>query len=110
MGMIKYSLVCKNGYLFRTDTHFLILGEWVGFNYGFTILEHGILTEEEARQLRSQTLVNLYQDMRNKTVGITAPYHEKYLNRNPRKSDLTLYAGCLRRESSNIWTGRVRIK
>lgn len=111
MGITKYSLLCKNGYLFHTDTHILIMGEWVNFSYGYTILAHGILSEEEARQIMGQTLVNLYQDTRNKTVTITAPYHEKYLSRNDdRKTDLSLYAGCLKRQSERVWEGRVHIK
>lgn len=110
MGVIKYTLICKNGYLFHTDTHFLVIGEWLGFSYGYTILQHGILSEEEAQQIRTQTLVNVYQDIRNKTVSIIAPYHEKYLSRKDNKNDLSLFAGCLKRESALIWMGKLHIK
>lgn len=110
MGVTKYTLLCKNGYLFRTDTHYLILGEWCNFAYGYTILQHGILSEEEARQIMSQSLVNLYQDMRNKCVSILPCYHDRYFDRNADKTKLTSYAGCLKRESELIWRGSAHIK
>lgn len=108
LGM-KYTLMCENGHLFRTRTHWLILGEWLEYCDGYTILQHGILSESEYRQITGQQLVNLYQDMRNKSVGITPNYHEKYLSKVDAK-DLTLYAGCLKRFSCYVWKGEVNIK
>ena len=110
MGVTKYTLICRNGYLFHTDKHILILGVWLKYRSGFTILHHGILTEEETKQILTQTLVNLYQDMRNKTVTITAPYHEKYLSRHETRSELSLFAGCLKRISEFEWEGTVHIQ
>ena len=98
LGM-KYTLICENGRIFRPGTHWLFLGQWVDYCEGYTILQHGVLSDQEVRQL----------DMRNKCIGITANYHEKYLAGKNAK-DLTLYAGCLKRMSRNVWKGEVRIR
>ena len=108
--MTKFTLFCENGYLFKTGSHYLLLGQWVEYCEGYTILQHGTLSDQEAHQISTQSLVNVYQDMRNKAIGITAPYHEKYLLRQENMKDLTLYAGCLKRQSKYCWKGDVRIK
>lgn len=108
LGM-KYTLLCENGRIFQPGTHWLFLGQWVDYCEGYTILQHGVLSDQEVQQLETQQLVNLYQDMRNKSIGITANYHEKYLAGKNAK-DLTLYAGCLKRMSRNVWKGEVHIR
>ena len=108
--MIKFTLFCKNGRLFHTACHYLLLGEWITYCEGYTILQHGTLSDQEEQQLFGQTLVNVYQDMRNKSNCITAPYHEKYLNRQNNLNNLTLYAGCLKRSSHYLWEGEITIK
>lgn len=110
MGLTKYSLICENGHLFRTGAHYLIIGEWVSFGYGYTILQHGVLSDEEYHQIKTQSLVNVYQDMRNKAVSILPCYHDRYFDRNADKTKLTSYCGCLHRESEVIWGGEVHIK
>lgn len=110
MELTKYTIYCRNGYLFKTDTHFLCIGEWLPMSCGYTILHHGTMTEEEARQIRSQSLVNLYQDMRNKTISIFPQYHDKYLSRKEDKSLLISYVGCLKRTSLGEYKGYVHIK
>ena len=108
--MIKFTLYCENGRLFQTACHYLLLGDWITWCEGYTILQHGILSDQEEQQIFSQELVNVYQDMRNKSIGITSPYHEKYMQRNNNPDNLTLYAGCLKRNTNYLWKGSVTIK
>ena len=109
LGM-KYTLICKNGYLFNSDTHFLLLGEWLGYQSGYTILEHGVLSDQEYHQIRTQSLVNVYQDCRYNRMSIIPGYHDKYLNRHEDRTMLQSYAGCLKKISENVYEGRIRIK
>lgn len=108
--MGKFTLMCKEGYMLRSSEHYLILGEWVGYAPGYVVLQHGVLSEAEDHQIRSQTLVNIYQDLKSKTVGIIPDYDDKYLSRHPDLKSLTGYIGCLKRESKRVFSGRIHVK
>ena len=110
MEMIKYTLMCKNGYLFKPDTHYLFLGYWQSYCEGCTILEHGTLSEQEYRQIKNQTLVNVYQDQHNNRMSIEPGYHSKYLSKIEDKTRLQSYAGCLKKVTDYVYEGRVHVK
>ena len=109
-SVIKYTLFCKNGYLFRSDTHFLIIGQWVNYCAGYTILEHGIISEMEYKQIMSQSLVNIYQYGQHNRMSIKEEYNTKYLTRKKDRQNLQSFAGCLHRVSELMWEGRLRVK
>ena len=108
--MNKYTLFCREGYLFRTDTHFLMIGDWVSYCDGYVILQHGVLSDLELQQLQSQTLVNVYQDQKSNTVTIIAPYDEKYFSRHPDVRKLQGYIGCLKRDNDHLFSGKLHVK
>lgn len=108
--MTKYTLFAHNGRLFHSETHYLLIGEWLEYKPDRVILQHGQLTEAELHQLRSQLLVNVYQHTSYHTVSITIPYDNKYYSRQPDPTQLTQYIGCLHRESDNLFCGRVHVK
>ena len=110
LALNKYTLYCNLGRLFRPGTHFLLIGEWLQWTPDRVILAHGVLSDSELKQIRTQTLLNVYQDSRYCTMSIVEPYADKYLQRNPDREKLTQYVGCLHRENYNLFTGRIRVK
>lgn len=110
MGMNKYTLFCQEGRLLRSGAHFLMVGDWVPYCEGYVILQHGVLSDLELKQLQSQTLVNVYQDMKSKVVSIIAPYDDKYLSRHPDLKSLTGYIGYLHRVNKHLFSGMLHIK
>lgn len=110
MGIIKYTLYCQNGHLFKSGVHYLTLGEWIDYENGRTILEHGIMSEEEAKQILSQSLVNVYQYSQNNRMSIREEYNIKYMKKVIDRRKLESFAGCLHRVSEYEWEGRIRVK
>lgn len=111
MGMTPYTLYCKKGQLFRSGPHFLLIGTWLDWYPDQVILQHGLLTDAELRQLESQTMVNIYQDARFGCVSIVEPYAPKYLRKKEIElTGLTQYIGHLTREDHHFYTGRVHVK
>ena len=108
--MTKYTLYCKNGVLFKSSTHFLTIGEWVMYRPDIVILQHGMLTDAELHQIRTQTLVNVYQSNCNNIVSIVEPYNSRYIERKKSKQELQAFIGCLVKESDDVWTGSVHVK
>lgn len=108
--MNKYTLMCKEGYMFRSAEHYLILGEWVGYTPGYVILQHGSLSDQEHHQISGQTFVNVYQDQKSNSMSIIPSYSDKYLSRHPDLQSLCGYAGCLKRESQRVFVGRIHVK
>ena len=93
-----------------SDTHYLLMGDWYPYSKGYVILHHGILSEMEYKQIQSQQLVNIYQDVRNKCVSVIAPYDDKYLARHPDLKSLTGYIGYLHRNNDHMFSGKLHIK
>lgn len=108
--MIKFTLMCKEGYMLRSSEHYLILGEWVGYTPGYVILQHGNLSDQEAHQINGQTFVNVYQDQKSNSMSIIPSYADKYLARHPNLESLCGYVGCLKRESKRVFIGRIHVK
>ena len=110
-AMIKYTLYCARGQIFRSGPHFLYIGDWLEWHPDMVLLHHGLLTDAEARQIRTQEYVNIYQDARFGCVSIVEPYAPKYLQRKDLDSSkLTQYIGYLTRETPYFYTGRVHVK
>ena len=110
VGMTKYSLYCQKGVLFKTGTHFLSIGEWVDYSSDKVILQHGMLTDAELKQIRSQTLVNVYQSACHNLVSIVEPYNTRYYERKKDKAMLQAFIGCLVKKSDDLWMGKVHVK
>ena len=108
--MNKYTLMCKEGYMFRSAEHYLILGEWVGYTPGYVILQHGSLSDQEYHKISGQTFVNVYQEQKYNSMSIIPSYSDKYLSRHPDLQSLCGYAGCLKRESQRVFVGRIHVK
>lgn len=108
--MTKYTLYARHGRLFNSDVHFLQIGDWLMFRPDMVILQHGMLSDAEYRQIKTQTLVNVYQHPSYHTISIVAPYDDKYFSRQPDPQRLTQYAGVLHRESDELFTGRIHVK
>lgn len=109
--MVKYTLYCKNGSLFKTGPHFLLFGEWLPYwSRDYTILCHGTLSDEEYRQFSSQKYINVYQNNKNTIMSLFNEYNEKYLQRKGGKIDIMRYAGCLQYAYHDFYIGEVRVK
>lgn len=108
--MTKYTLYAQNGRFLRSGKHYLHIGDWLEFSPDRVILEHGMLTDGELRQLRSQSLVNVYQHGNLHTVSITVPYDGKYFSRQTDQSKLMQYIGCLKRVNLCYYVGEVNVK
>lgn len=108
--MIKYTLYCNKGVLFKSGTHFLTIGDWLPYRPDRIILQHGMFTDAEARQIKSQTYVNVYQSACHNIVSVTEPYNSRYMERKKDKELLQAYIGALVRENENLWTGRVHVR
>ena len=109
--MIKYTLYCVNGRLFRPSLHFLVFGKWIPYNDPrITILCHGTLTDEECRQFKSQTYINIYQNNKDKIMSLWCDYNCNYLKRKKDIRDIITYAGSLKRLNEDLYVGEVRVK
>jgi len=108
--MNKYTLYARRGYLLCSNVHFLVIGDWIPYHPDIVILEHGMLTDGELAQLRTQLYVNVYQHTGLHTVSITVPYDSKYLSRQPDYTKLLQYIGHLTRQTKDLYTGRLNVK
>ena len=109
--MVKYTLYCENGRIFRSGQHFLKIGTWLEWRSDRVILQHGLLSDDEAIQIRGQSMVNVYQDSRNNCVTITEPYASKYLKRiGGFNENLTQFIGILYFIKKDYYRGEVHVK
>lgn len=109
-SMVPYTLYCRHGYLFRSGMHFLQVGVWMHWLPDMVILQHGLLTETEYRQIQTKRYVNVYQDSRYSCVSITVPYVNKYVSRVEDQTKLTQYIGKLVNVAYDLWCGEVNVK
>lgn len=107
--MIKYTLYAEPGACFSTRAHFLTIGTWLQYCPDKIILEHGLMSEREADQIRKDGKVNLYQNTNLKTVSIYSSCSREYANRVINKETLLSYIGSLFRIGDNLFKGRVEL-
>lgn len=104
----KYTLWCIKGHLFRPDRHGLTINRWIVPNYkpnwdSTLILTHGILSEQEYRQLISQERVMIFQNVSLHWIGLYS-YHET-----KRYTD-DQYIGDLVRFNEVEWQGYLNVR
>lgn len=115
-GYHPYTLYCQPGHLFRSEEHYLFIGDWMPYNSIYVILAHGKLTEEEYRQFMSQDKVNIFEDAVTGTLAIynrmSRGYMQKLENDGKSIQDYIQYVGCLDRDRYNkyLWKGYVHRK
>lgn len=107
--MIKYTLYAEPGVCFSTRAHFLTIGRWLDYQPDRIILEHGLMTDSEAEQIKKDGKVNLYQNTNLKTVSIFSSCSREYVNRVINKESLLSYIGFLVRVGDNLYKGRVEL-
>lgn len=108
--MTKFTLGAFPGDCFKTQSHFLVIGEWFNYRSDLIIFQHGFLTDEEVSQIRNNGYVNLYQNSNLKTITIFEPCSKEYSHRLCNKEDLQSYIGKLYKESDNVYIGEVVLR
>lgn len=107
MGMIKYTILADKGTCFQTRTHYLFIGDWMGWQPNMIILEHGLITESELKSIQAAGRVNVYQNIHLKTVSIFEQCSKDYLARIRDQENLTSYVGTLKQVADNFFVGEI---
>ena len=107
MGMIKYTILSEKGTCFETRTHYLFIGDWLGWSSNVIILEHGLITESELESIKAAGQVNLYQNIHLKTISIFEQCSKDYLARISDRENLSSYVGTLKMVADNLFVGEV---
>lgn len=98
----KFTLYCVPGRLFRPGRHYLVLDEWLT-DSRFLILSHGIMSEDEYRNIYSKDHIPIFQCVSYSWIGLYN-YHEskKYVE--------TQFTGWLHRtQKYKEWSGIIHV-
>ena len=109
--MIKYTLYAQLGRVFyNPGAHFLKLGEWLEWMPTRVILKHGILTDAEYQQFKSQEFINIYQDHKCRQMDIFS-YYDVYYQKRKGLQNTGDYVGMLTKAIPGVlYVGKVKVK
>ena len=107
--MIKYTILADRGTCFQTRTHYLFIGDWIGWQSDAIILEHGLITESELASIKAAGKVNVYQNIHLKTISIFEQCSKDYLARISDRENLSSYVGTLNMVADNLFVGEVNL-
>ena len=109
MGMIKYTMLAEKGTCFKTRTHYLFIGDWLGWQPNMIILEHGLIMDSELKRIQEAGQVNVYQNTHLKTVSIFEQCSKDYLARITDRDNLSSYVGTLKQVADNLFVGEIEL-
>ena len=109
--MIKYTLYATPGRgFYHPGLHLLKFGEWLEWMPTQVILKHGILTDEEFRQFKSQEFINIYQDHKCRQMDIFS-YYDTYYQKRKGAENMGDYVGMLKKlRAGELYVGTVKVK
>ena len=102
---MKYTLLCREGCNLRPSVHYLFLGKWLPFDRRYIILQHGIMTEDKARETLAANDLSIFYDSRYHVLSIEHFYNQSYYKRMKQDEELQQYVGCLHRQKKNLYAG-----
>lgn len=104
-----YTIYCEHGINFNERKCYFLIGKWLGYSSEYVILCHGKLSESEYQQYWNQQIINIFEDVVNRTVDIFTKISNGYLSKLGRNGktieSYIQYIGCLEKCSIDLWEG-----
>lgn len=107
--MIKYTLFCQNGSMFKTAEHYCYFGSWLAGSGRYTILAHGSIPDEYYQKIRARGEVPIFYNGNLKCWCIERPYCEGYSKRVEDQKRLLKFVGILvKTNKSRLYKGGLK--